>query len=112
MSHIQQMRDDATEFVSPWCTDPVDLLRLNLVALTRCFRIHPRNNNFRKLTTTVLFAAWFLMATNLVPQPSSNVFLALTGAVFLILGQQWELEKLRLSGLNINVSRSDESNDD
>lgn len=76
--------------------DPNAWLRWQIVGFGRALFPHNKNNDFRKLTTSILFAVWTLLTLGFNPGIPNETYIAITALVFMILGQQWELEKMRL----------------
>lgn len=90
-------------------SQPSQWLWFQLFCLSRAIAPHERNNDFRKLTTSALFFVWIMLTLDIGPGVSSTHYSAITALVFLILGQQWELEKFRFGPLEVSGTSTQDS---
>lgn len=85
---------------------PRQWLWFQVFCLSKAILPHEHNNDFRKLTTTMLFGVWVALTMGF-GTVSSQHYTAITALVFMILGQQWELEKVRFGPFQFGEESDD-----
>lgn len=88
--------------------DPVGWCQFQVITLFKAVLPHDRNNDFRKLTTTALFGTWIALTLGVGPGITAQHYTAITALVFMILGQQWELEKFRFGPFEVGSRGNDD----
>jgi len=89
-------------------TDPSGWLYFQGYCLAKAVLPHDRNNDFRKLTTTALFVVWIALTFGVGPGQEFAYYDVVFGISMLILGQQWELEKIRFGPFQFTNETDDE----
>lgn len=111
----KSLRDDAVAMLSPWVSDPRMMCWLHLVALGRTFVPRDGNNDFRKLTASVLMLVWSTISIGIAFDYATLGIIqygAMTAVVYTIIGVQWGFQIVGVApGIEINY-RDDQSGQD
>jgi hypothetical protein len=110
------LREDAKVLLVPWLSHPRAMCYLHAVALKRTFVPYDGNNNFRKVTASVLVFVWGTITLGIafgVAQLGVIMYGAMTAVVYTIIGVQWGFEIVGIAPkIEIDYRDGRESDDD